>query len=339
VAVTHAPIGFTGTVDEVGWSKHMALAGGAKARVASSTDWAVAANVGATRTVTVAAGSGYAAGVSDSTTATDSLTFAANTGGSTRFDAVVARFVWGSDTATFNVIQGTTSPPALQTSGAVNAARINRLPGVQYDMLLAIVQVRVGVGAFSAGDVFDCRLWGGYGGELQATAELSGTIVSTLDVAPGAKVRFNSPYKRRLTYDGATWLPENTWRAMTVPNLGTGWTVVSGHTPRAVITDAGTVRLSGWLQNVVAFTPNFDAILAYVPATIPAPVVRQSFPVAFATPAAGYGMLEVSIMQAGDPNAGGLRCDIFINNTSPNPIPSSSTFFFDGIEYDVDYPG
>lgn len=332
MAVAHAPAGFTGTVDQGAWSKLMGMAT-TRFRVASSTDWLVAANTGATRTVTVAAGSGFACGVNDSTTAQDSLTFTANGGGSTRYDAVVATFDWSANSVTFQVIAGTTSPPAVNTTTSVVTTKINRIPGTRYDAVLAIVQVRSGVGAFSAGDVFDCRMWGGYSGPMTGTKELTTAMLGVLDGLPGSEVVFPQPYNRRWRYDASTsaWQPGPNMQALV---MGGGWTAVSGHVPRATVNPDGTVRMAGWVQNATQYSPNFDAIVLSLPSTLPPPLVQQSYNVAYASPTAGFGLVACSMLPSGQ-----LRTDIVINGTGPVPIPANSSFFLDSISYHTTYSG
>ena len=129
--------------------------------VGSSTDWGVSRLGTVDRTLRVATGSGVCCGVEDVTDTTYDVQFASNGGASTRLDALVARFNWATGTAAFTAITGTTSPPLVLSSGGVaDTAKINRLPGVMYDGLLALVTVPVGVGVFPASGTFvDYRVW------------------------------------------------------------------------------------------------------------------------------------------------------------------------------------
>lgn len=163
MAVTHNPAGFTGTVDQLDEARRFALGGGGRFRVGTSTDWQPTANAGVNRTVNIAPGAGAACGVYDSTTATDSVAFAANTGGADRFDAVVARFDWSTMAVSFQVIQGTTSLPAVVKTGTVvDNTKINWLPGLRYDAVLAVVRARPGVAILAPADLYDVRLWGAW---------------------------------------------------------------------------------------------------------------------------------------------------------------------------------
>jgi hypothetical protein len=201
VSVTHTSQGFTGTVDEVAWANMSALASH-RFRVASATDWAVSVSGSTARTVNIAAGSAWACGVRDITSAQDTVAFATNSGGSNRYDALVASFVWGSDTVTFKAITGTTSPPAVNSTTTVSATKINRIPGVQYDALLAVVQIRPSVGILASGDLFDMRPYGGLAGPLLLP---NSTYLTSFDAYPGAEVYAVDTTQRWLTLNGTTW--------------------------------------------------------------------------------------------------------------------------------------
>jgi hypothetical protein len=163
MAVTHAPAGFTGTVDQIDEARRFALSGGGRFRVASSTDWALSASSSVNRTVNINAGMASACGVVDVTTAQDAVTFATNGGGTDRFDAVVATFDWSAMTITFRVIQGTSVPPVVVKTGTtVDTTKINWLPGFRYDAVLAIIRVRPGVTLLAPADLYDCRPYGAW---------------------------------------------------------------------------------------------------------------------------------------------------------------------------------
>lgn len=187
MAVIHAPAGFTGTVDQIQEARRFAMGGGGRFRVASSADWAITANSGATRTVNIAAGAGEACGVYDSTTAADTVTFAANTGGTDRFDAVVASFDWTAMTVTFRVVQGTSVlPVVVRTGSTVDTTKINWLPGLRYDAVLGVIRARPGVTTLAPADLYDSRPYGAWSALTAATLTQSGTVID-LDV--GQRVR------------------------------------------------------------------------------------------------------------------------------------------------------
>lgn len=162
MAVTHNPVGFTGTVDQTGEARRFVLGAGGYWRVDGSASWAISASSSSNRTINIAAGAAAACGVYDSTTAADAVTVAVNSSGSDRFDAIVATWDWNLGQVSFRVVQGTSSTPAFQpqNSTTVDATKINRSPGLQYDAVLAIVRVRASVTIIAPADVYDCRLYG-----------------------------------------------------------------------------------------------------------------------------------------------------------------------------------
>jgi hypothetical protein len=193
LAVTHVPAGFAGTVDEIAEARRFGLAA-PPFRVASVNDWAPSADPSVNRQVNISAGQAVAYGVADVTTTPDSVTFAANNGTQNRYDALVATYAWAANagagltarTVTFRVIAGTTAPPQPNTTTTVDNTKINRIRGVQYDALIAVVRVRPAVGLFSSGDVVDSRMWGGYEGYANTG---SAQYLSSLDTQPASLVR------------------------------------------------------------------------------------------------------------------------------------------------------
>jgi hypothetical protein len=239
MAVTHDPAGFTGTVDQIDEARRFALGGGGRFRVNSSTDWALTPT-GATRTVSIAAGAGIACGVYDTTTAADTVTFAANAGGSDRFDALVATFDWSAMTISFRVIQGTTVPPAIVRTGVtVDTTKINWLPGLRYDAVLGIIRARPGVTTLAPADLYDCRPWGDWRLLNVATASFRNQI----DVDPGGRILDTATSAlgaRYLKLPDGTWVGENAegkaWRT-------TGFSgSLTANTDTVVVMDASRVR-------------------------------------------------------------------------------------------------
>jgi hypothetical protein len=183
--VTHSSAGFPGTVDAVAEAKRWASTTGVPFKATSSTDWAVTAYASANRTVQIAAGSGVCCGVEGTTSAVATLTAATNTSGSTRNDVVVASFNWSTNANTFQVLTGTSGGiPTINTGGSVVAGQINRIPGVQYDAVLAVVQVPNNAGVLSSGNVLDRRV---YGSNPLVVADT--TVLSAVDVGPAGQVR------------------------------------------------------------------------------------------------------------------------------------------------------
>lgn len=235
MAVTHAPAGFTGTVDQIDEARRFALGGGGRFRVNSSTDWALTPT-GATRTVSIAAGAALACGVYDATTAADTVTFAANGGGSDRFDAIVATFDWSALTISFRVIQGTTVPPAIvKTGSTVDVTKINWLPGLRYDAVLGIIRARPGVTTLAPADLYDCRTWGSW----NLLNVISALYRDQVDVDPGGRI-LDSAGARHLKMLDGTWVYENAY--------GKAWRTAgfSGalpvNTDTVLIMDASRVR-------------------------------------------------------------------------------------------------
>lgn len=143
--MAHSAQGFTGTVDQVAWSKLITLQSATTFRLGGPTHWQPTVNTGVARTITVAVGTAVACGVLDTTDVATDVAFAANNGGSTRIDALVARFDWPTQSVAFVAVQGTTVAPAfLQTGTVADPTKITQIPGVRYDALLAIVPITVG---------------------------------------------------------------------------------------------------------------------------------------------------------------------------------------------------
>jgi hypothetical protein len=204
--VTHSSAGFPGTVDAVAEAKRWTLATGVPFKAASSTAWAVTAYASANRTVQIAAGQGVCCGVEDTTSAAATLTVATNTSGSTRNDVVVASFNWSTNLTTFAVITGTSSGiPTINTGGSVVAGQINRIPGVQYDAVLAVVPVPNNAAVLSSSSVLDRRL---YGSNPLSIADTS--FLTAVDVGGAGQVR-SVATGAVWQYTAGTWtrLPSN----------------------------------------------------------------------------------------------------------------------------------
>lgn len=143
--MAHSAQGFTGTVDQVAWSKLITLQSAATFRLAAPGHWAPTVNTGVARTLTVAPGQAACCGVLDTTDVATDVAFVANGGSSTRIDALVARFDWPTMTCSFVPVQGTTVAPTILSTGSVaDNARITQIPGVRYDAVLAYVPITVG---------------------------------------------------------------------------------------------------------------------------------------------------------------------------------------------------
>lgn len=184
------PPGFGGARwGEIYWGRYNAFVR-APFSVAGSTDWLPTVNTSVTRTINVATGRGQACGVYEETDAVEQVVFAANSGAGTRFDFLVATFNWTTKTRIFRALQGAVGAyPAINSSTtAVDATKVNRVPGVQYDAIIAAVQVPVGRGIFQPGDIVqDMRPWGSAAGPLVTNA--TGSLRASMDLPVGAQLQ------------------------------------------------------------------------------------------------------------------------------------------------------
>lgn len=104
-------------------------------------------------TVDVAPGVSYAFGERHSTdTVVNKTIGAVSLAGASRWDAIVIRRAWASNSVTVEVVQGTPSVGAPETPPVLNST-----PGGTYDQILALVKVTNGSTALL---VSDKRLWG-----------------------------------------------------------------------------------------------------------------------------------------------------------------------------------
>jgi hypothetical protein len=144
--VTITSTGYTGTVNEVQWSKLSALVG-QRWNVADDTSFAVSiSNTHGDRGVDVAAGTAFGDGVMDVNSATIPLN-AGTLGSGTRWDTVVVHRKWGVGAASDVTIRAGTSsqtPTLTYTS-----------PGVECDQPLALIKIVSGQTAIQ--QVIDLR--------------------------------------------------------------------------------------------------------------------------------------------------------------------------------------
>lgn len=192
--VTHTAVGFKGTVRQDAEARRMARLG-PRFTVASAADWSITPT-SADRTVSIAAGSGQACGVIDTTITAETLQLPANTSGQTRYDLIINRFKW-TDPVTDPIFTYVLGTPG---AGVPNADGLIRTPGTQYDGLLAVARVASGQGALSGNDVFDYRLWGGGTSLIASTSSLP----TYLDVDLGQEVVVAANGVRR-RWNGTEW--------------------------------------------------------------------------------------------------------------------------------------
>jgi hypothetical protein len=139
--MTISTVGFDGSVSEGQWSELMryAIEGGYRHSVANGFGVAPTTNP---REVSVAAGTAYAAGVLVISDAAVPLTVGANAGSTDRLDLVVLTLNWSTNTALLEVVAGSGSVPTPTQD-----------PGNVWQIPLAVVKVRPGVGTLVSSDV------------------------------------------------------------------------------------------------------------------------------------------------------------------------------------------
>lgn len=318
------PPGFgTNSWDESTWAAAQA-AQLPRFRVADADAWKPSVT-GADRTVSIAVGGGWACGVWDPTDAAETKKFDPNTGSTDRYDLLVARYNWATDTRTFEIITGTTSPPAVNTTQVLDSTKVNRIPGARYDGAIAVLRVRPGVGAFATTDLFDCRVWGGVAGPLRAA---TAAYVNLMDGGPGAQLAIGARQWEQT--------PAQTWTELTLEQalgVNAGWSARANHRPRGQLVGPDQVRLLGWFRNNGASTIDTTQLPVQVvnATSLPLPVTDQVMLVPFN--ASGVFGLVVGTFLA----TGVLRLDKVL--VGPATIPAAADFFLDGLTYDINYTG
>jgi hypothetical protein len=127
-------VGFDGTLSEQDWAT-MASLTGAQYAVRLAGDFQVSVHAGSTLTVDIAAGTAFGRGVTVVNTAQISIALDSVTSGA-RWDAIVIRRNWTTNTVTVEKITGT-------ATRAVPAGR-NNSPGTLDDQVIALVQSTFG---------------------------------------------------------------------------------------------------------------------------------------------------------------------------------------------------
>jgi len=142
-------VGMTGTVSQVEDARRWAIMA-PLFQLSAYTDLTPTVSTTTNLTVNISVGAGVCCGVrADSTTAA-TVAVAANTSGATRIDSVLMVFDWGARTVSFQTVTGN-SP----TTGIVPTQN----PGVLFQVVLAYVYVRNGVGLINAADLSDRRTY------------------------------------------------------------------------------------------------------------------------------------------------------------------------------------
>jgi len=152
-------VGMTGTVSQVEDARRWAIMA-PLFQLSAYTDLAPTVSTTTNLTVNISVGAGVCCGVrADSTTAA-TVAVASNTSGATRIDSVLMVFDWGARTVSFQTVTGN-SP----TTGIVPTQN----PGVLFQVLLAYVYVRNGVGLINAADLSDRRTYSARSGPYKLT--------------------------------------------------------------------------------------------------------------------------------------------------------------------------
>lgn len=197
--MAHTAVGFKGTVRQDAEARRLGRLG-PPFTVAGAGDWAVTPATG-DRMVSIAAGSGQAGGVTDTTNAAELMQLPANTADKERFDLIVNRFRW-TDPVTLPAFTYITGVPG---AGVPNAAGLTRILGSQYDGVLSVVRVAPGQGALSGNDCFDLRVRGGEVGPLITGAEER--YLELLDRATSGDIYFSKTDRTWIRRASGAWRP------------------------------------------------------------------------------------------------------------------------------------
>lgn len=235
-------VGYDGTIDETEFSRWAGFYGGPPV-VAGHDDWRVDVVSAGDRTVTVKAGRGYGYGVADTSDADTNIQLDVVAAG-VRWDAIVARRDWATNTTEFVAVTGGTTsalPPSLLLDWTDQ--------GVEADQLLALVQVTAGQQVPT--QVLDLRA---YGSKVVTVADLRAVpsaplgmeVVRSLDGQRYRRVRDSSgTLVWQASGVGGTTVP-TVYTGTQAVNISTGG--VSGWTG-APDAEANRVRVVG---NVVS---------------------------------------------------------------------------------------
>lgn len=222
----------------------------------------------ASMTVDVSAGVSSAFGVRHNITTVTNLTIAPVTlAGAIRWDAVVKRFNWGTNSAPLAVVQGTAgvAAPKVEPSGLFNT------PGDKYDQVLALVKATNGSTAL---EIADRRIWG----SKQYTVATVDAIPTATTAHKGASFYVAST-DETYHYSEATGSPS--WKAKAATQIteltgaasfvaATGWTWDATRMNKSLIGDGWRsisleIRRSGAEINAANADGNFtDTVIGTV---------------------------------------------------------------------------
>lgn len=144
--------GYEGSVAEVGWARLHYDAGGSYGNHGSGSNWRVTVDNTGDRKVSISAGAGSGKGVTDITDEAETLTLG-SVGAGSRWDMIVVRRDWDSNTSSFAVIVGS----ALKQLPTRNSGF-----GTLDDQPIALCRVEAGKTAVQ--EIVDLRCWKAGGG-------------------------------------------------------------------------------------------------------------------------------------------------------------------------------
>lgn len=201
--------GFTGTVDDVEYSKIIGANGEHGVTSEYLSAGLQATSVSGVRQMLIQAGTLAAPGVrGELTTATVTPTADPIPGGSnSRIDLAVATFNWSAKTVTLNILEGAVSATPVPPAPIQN-------PGVRFDIPLAQgLLTPTSSGAYATVNIKDRRYWV-EGGKyvLPSTTQLPGGIPGAIAIRPDTH--------QMLVCNGPSW---DTYKA----ESDTGWEVVA----------------------------------------------------------------------------------------------------------------
>lgn len=271
--------GYDGTLTEVGWASLSELLG-LRRGVKGAADWAVSIGAG-TREVLIAAGVAFGGGVADVNSANVSLSATAVSSG-TRWDTVVVRRNWSTNTTTALIVAGTSSKAV--------ASGLNSNPGVLDDQVIALI--RLTSASTAVQEVLDMRSYPGrslvYGSAtalgLDPGPFSTGQLASVVDASQVARLYGRTAAGAWSPLDGPASSAD--WSALSLSSTLTTYDITPAYIKRnGIVHIRGTVKLTSG--------NDFTAGQLYSVATLPTgfrPASGQVHNYATAASVAGSGV-------------------------------------------------
>ncbi len=237
-------------------------------------------------TAYVSQGAGWIAGARVNITGSDTVSIPSVSSG-TKMYAICIRVDWSkgaTDSASLVAIAGTATVP-VNSSRTPNTSAINRIPGVMYDAVVAVVTRKSGT--TTAVSFTDYRMWGGDGGPIRVT-DAGFNDPRYYDARIGTMIGTDrDKYRKRLDNDGV-WRPvgsdSNPWKLWT-PTFryykdGWGTPGISGGAAVALGTQGtyfGRYRiddgvLTGYVQVTTGSGANFGS--GFITVDLPVPCAQ-----------------------------------------------------------------